>query len=76
MFAPMDNIPEDPATGSASATLAALLTQTLGTPQNLAFVQGEDMGRPSFIGAQTTLGPLTVKISGQAVRTMAGQFII
>lgn len=29
MFAPLDNIPEDPATGSACAALAALLTDTL-----------------------------------------------
>lgn len=76
MFAPMDNIPEDPATGSASATLAAFLTQTLDAAQTFSFVQGEDMGRPSYIGAKTTLEPLTVEVSGQAVRTMAGQFII
>ena len=76
MFAPLDNIPEDPATGSASATLAALLTEELGAPQNLSFTQGVDMGRPSYIQAETTQNPLTVTIKGQAVRTMAGQFII
>lgn len=76
MFAPMDNIPEDPATGSASATLAALLTKILESPQVLSFVQGEDMGRPSYIGAQSALDPLAVEISGQAVRTMVGKFII
>ena len=76
MFAPLDNIPEDPATGSASATLAALLTERLNAPQSLFFTQGVDMGRPSYIGAETTLNPLTVTISGQAVRTMSGQFII
>lgn len=74
MFAPLDNIPEDPATGSASATLAALLTEKLEAPQSLSFTQGVDMGRPSYIKADTTRKPLTVTISGQAVRTMSGQF--
>ena len=74
MFAPLDNIPEDPATGSAAATLAALLTEISGTAQSLAIQQGVDMGRPSIIRAQTTTGtPVHVTISGQAVRTMRGQ---
>lgn len=76
MFAPLDNIPEDPATGSASATLAAYLTKITDAPQSFAFVQGEDMGRPSYISASTTLNPLTVEVKGKAVRTMAGEFLI
>lgn len=76
MFAPLDNIPEDPATGSASATLAALLTEVLSAPQNLSFIQGVHMGRPSKISATTTQNPTTVTIAGQAVQTMAGQFIV
>lgn len=76
MFAPLDNIPEDPATGSASATLAALLTDILGAPQSLTFLQGEDMGRPSHIKAVTTMNPLSVTISGNAVKTMTGRFIL
>lgn len=76
MFAPLDDIPEDPATGSASATLAALLTERLNAPQSLSFTQGVDMGRPSSIQAETTQNPLTVTIKGQAVRTMSGDFII
>ena len=76
MFAPLDNIPEDPATGSASATLAALLTEVLSAPQSLNFTQGVHMGRPSKITASTTQNPISVTISGQAVQTMAGQFIV
>lgn len=76
MFAPLDNIPEDPATGSASATLAAILTETLGATQTLTFLQGEDMGRPSHIKAVTTIDPISVRISGNAVQTMAGRFIL
>ena len=76
MFAPLDNITEDAATGSASATLAALLTERLDAPQTLSFSQGVDMGRPSRIFASTTQNPITVTISGQAVKTMEGQFIL
>lgn len=76
MFAPLDNIPEDPATGSASATLAALLTEQLGEAMSLSFLQGEDMGRSSYIKATTTNNPINVTIEGQAVQTMAGQFIL
>ncbi|PRY78793.1 trans-2,3-dihydro-3-hydroxyanthranilate isomerase [Yoonia maritima] len=76
MFAPLDDIPEDPATGSAAATLAALLTEQTQAPQQLSITQGEDMGRPSFITATTLLKtPVPVTISGSAVRTMEGQLV-
>ncbi|MGJ8623578.1 MAG: PhzF family phenazine biosynthesis protein [Yoonia sp.] len=77
MFAPLDNIPEDPATGSASAALAALLTDILGRDLALDIHQGEAMGRPSHIKATTQQGdPVTVTISGQAVRTMQGNLLV
>ena len=71
MFAPLDNIPEDPATGSACAALAALLTQITGQNQALMIRQGEDMGRPSQIKVETAGARITV--SGQAVRVMQGR---
>ncbi len=70
MFAPLDNIPEDPATGSACATLAALLRDRLGADQTLTILQGEDMGRPSNITAVAEAKGVT--IIGQAVKTMEG----
>ncbi len=76
MFAPLDNIPEDPATGSASATLAALLTDILDGPQTLSFTQGEDMGRLSKIDITTTIDPVTITVSGSAVKVMQGEFLI
>lgn len=77
MFAPLDNIPEDPATGSASAALAALLTDALGRDLSLQILQGEAMGRPSYITAATVLGdPIAVTISGKAVRTMQGTLLV
>lgn len=73
MFAPLDNIPEDPATGSACAAVAALLTKTLDQDLDLTILQGEAMGRPSHLRAQTKAGSqIAVTISGQAVRTMEG----
>lgn len=50
MFAPFDGVPEDPATGSANAALAALLAATEpGDHLDLALsiTQGVEMGRPS-----------------------------
>ncbi|WP_341365640.1 PhzF family phenazine biosynthesis protein [Yoonia sp. BS5-3] len=76
MFAPLDNIPEDPATGSAAATLAALLTEKLGTAQTLNITQGTAMGRPSQITATTDQStPVAVTIHGQAVKTMQGELV-
>ncbi|WP_439156345.1 PhzF family phenazine biosynthesis protein [Yoonia sp.] len=76
MFAPLDNITEDPATGSAAATLAALLTETLGAGQDLTITQGVTMGRPSYIHARTQATvPVTITISGNAVRTMEGRLV-
>lgn len=77
MFAPLDNIPEDPATGSASATLAALLTEEMGQDLALQILQGEAMGRPSHISAVTKhASPVPVTISGQAVRVMEGNLLV
>jgi len=76
MFAPLGKIPEDPATGSAAATLAALLHTLIGSPQDLHITQGVDMGRPSYIRAQTDGTPVAVTISGKAVQTMKGDFLV
>jgi len=72
MFAPLDNIPEDPATGSACAALAALLHDRLGGPLDLDIRQGEVMGRPSLISAAADGDPVGITIGGQAVKTMSG----
>jgi len=55
MFAPMDGVPEDPATGSANCALAALLShysdQSSGAFQ-FRIAQGVEMGRPSVLEAR------------------------
>jgi len=56
MFAPMDGVPEDPATGSANCALVGLLTH-LDAVASGAFkwriAQGVEMGRPSVLEART-----------------------
>lgn len=73
MFAPLGGVPEDPATGSASATLAALLADAEGTDLTFDLHQGDDMGRPSRIALSTEGGSVTV--GGSAVRVMAGRLV-
>lgn len=77
MFAPLDNIPEDPATGSAAAALATLLTRLQKRDMSFEITQGEAMGRPSHISAQTQYAPeASVTISGRALRTMQGTLLV
>jgi trans-2,3-dihydro-3-hydroxyanthranilate isomerase len=54
MFAPALGVPEDPATGSACAALAALMAHRVPRPAGTfdwRFEQGVRMGRPSVINA-------------------------
>ncbi len=78
MFSPGGGIPEDPATGSASAILAAQLLRAgaLG-PQETRFRlrQGMEMGRPSQIGLTVRCDGdqiSEVRISGSAVPVSRG----
>ena len=76
MFAPLDNIPEDPATGSACASLTALLSQITGRRLALEITQGEDMGRLSRISAEALPGdPTPIRVTGGAVMTMEGTLV-
>jgi trans-2,3-dihydro-3-hydroxyanthranilate isomerase len=78
MFAPLSNIPEDPATGSASAALAAYLL-TLDPRRDavcaITIEQGVEMGRRSLIDIDVTKhdGEVTrVRIAGRCVPVMQG----
>ena len=56
MFAPLDGVPEDPATGSANCALAALLSHYDGATSGSfrwRIAQGVEMGRPSVLEART-----------------------
>lgn len=78
MFAPLAGVIEDPATGSANAALAALLTSLApGTNVTLAYdiEQGEEMGRPSRLYAtarKTGEGPVSASIAGDCVPMLRG----
>lgn len=53
-FAPLYDIPEESATGTANASLTYYLQQNgyLGTEAECALIQGEAMGRPSVIATR------------------------
>ncbi|MDO8378280.1 PhzF family phenazine biosynthesis protein [Phenylobacterium sp.] len=58
MFAPLAGTHEDPATGSANATLAALLVSLSGVDQAAFTIsQGVEMGRPSVLKAAARRTP-------------------
>ena len=78
MFAPTGGIPEDPATGSATALLAAQLLKAEALKDGThkwQLEQGYEMGRPSdlFLEAEVNQGKLArVRVAGQAVKVMQG----
>ena len=78
MFAPLGGVLEDPATGSANAALAALLTSLApGENADLSYeiLQGVEMGRPSQIIAsarKTAEGPVLATVEGNCVNVMRG----
>lgn len=82
MFSPTAGIPEDPATGSASAILASQLLSNGALADGdtqITIRQGEDMGRVSTIGFDATVsnGAINaVRISGQAVPVSQGRIIV
>ncbi|MXQ07557.1 PhzF family phenazine biosynthesis isomerase [Alphaproteobacteria bacterium GH1-50] len=79
MFAPLDGVPEDPATGSAACALAAYLGTLDGQSATFDVRQGDDMGRPSRITAEVTHEDgqhRSVRISGEATRVMAGRLTL
>ncbi len=78
MYSPGDGVAEDPATGSASAILAAQLLasgELVEGTNAFALKQGYEMGGPSDIGmeADVSAGRLTaVRISGSSVPVSQG----
>ena len=69
MFAPFDNVPEDPATGSANCALAGLLAHyDKDTSANFEWriAQGVEMGRPSLLHARVE------KKAGEILSTWIG----
>ena len=71
MFAPLNNIPEDPATGSASAATTAFLAHLDGArSMDLIIEQGVEMGRPSRL--ELSVRGSEVRVGGPCVPVMKG----
>jgi trans-2,3-dihydro-3-hydroxyanthranilate isomerase len=74
MFSP--RMTEDPATGSATAAVAAHLADRMSSDGEIRFRfrQGTDMGRPSLLEARVLKTPdaATVHVGGRCVEVMSG----
>jgi trans-2,3-dihydro-3-hydroxyanthranilate isomerase len=69
VFAPLQGVPEDPATGSAACALAGILSHYDQSPNGRyqwRIAQGVEMGRPSILNAEAE------KENGVVVRTTIG----
>jgi trans-2,3-dihydro-3-hydroxyanthranilate isomerase len=76
MFAPNSGTVEDPATGSANATLAALLLSLSDAAEGRwDIIQGVEMGRPSRLkaAARRTADGVRATIGGGCVRVFRGE---
>ena len=78
MFAPLDGVPEDPATGSANCALAAMLAHyerdASGT-HRYRISQGVELGRPSVLEARVEKREGTVAsahVGGESVLVSEG----
>jgi trans-2,3-dihydro-3-hydroxyanthranilate isomerase len=72
MFAPSDNLPEDPATGSATAAAMALASRSGAIRQVMGPIrvaQGVDMGRPCLLEVEVGSD---VRVGGACVEVMQG----
>jgi trans-2,3-dihydro-3-hydroxyanthranilate isomerase len=79
MFAPDLGVPEDPATGSATAGFASVINEFDDLPDGMhkrAIEQGFEMGRPSAVTLTMTIGRgklEAVRIGGHAIRVAEGK---
>jgi len=75
-FAPLYDIPEESATGTANASLTYYLQQCgcLGAEAECAFIQGEAMGRPSVVATRIQADG-SVFVGGTAAIVAEGVFL-
>jgi trans-2,3-dihydro-3-hydroxyanthranilate isomerase len=79
MFAPISGTWEDPATGSASATVAALLLSLSGQESGAwTLTQGVEMGRPSLLNlkAWRTADGVRASVGGSCVPVFRGEALL
>lgn len=75
-FAPLYDIPEESATGTANASLTYYLQQCgcLGADAECAFLQGEAMGRPSVVATRIQADG-NIFVGGNATVVAEGRFL-
>ena len=75
-FAPLYDIPEESATGTANASLTFYLQQCgcLGKEAECSFIQGEAMGRPSVVATRIQ-ADWSVFVGGTAAVVAGGTFM-
>ena len=79
MFSPLGGTWEDPATGSASATIAALqLHLDGGDSATFSMTQGVEMGRPSLLDLKAWRGPggIRATVGGSCVPVFRGEALL
>jgi trans-2,3-dihydro-3-hydroxyanthranilate isomerase len=82
MFAPMDGVPEDPATGSANCALAGLLAHCHEAREggfHWRIAQGVEMGRPSLLEARAEKRDgivVSTGVGGSCVSVSEGVIIV
>jgi len=79
MFAPLSGTVEDPATGSANATLGALLLSLTGEESaSYEIVQGVEMGRPSLlhVTARRATDGVRATVGGGCVPVLRGEALV
>ena len=76
-FAPLYDIPEESATGTANASLTYYLQQCgcLGADAECAFLQGEAMGRPSVVATRIQADGI-VYVGGSATIVANGELMV
>jgi len=77
VLSPLGHPPEDPATGSASGALCAMLTRISGsTDRRFTLLQGVEMGRPSEIEVEIGAEDGAPMISGYCVHVSHGELFV
>ncbi len=76
-FAPLYDIPEESATGTANAALSFYLKQNgcLGAEADCSFMQGEALGRPSVVATQIRKDG-TIYVGGAAAIVAKGELCV
>ena len=75
-FAPLYDIPEESATGTANASLTHYLQQNgcIASAGDFSFLQGEAMGRPSVVATRVTTDG-TIYVGGTAAVVAEGEML-